>query len=100
MTLFLCVFCVPARRNRLHRGAAGDKALIAPGDMNLTEITLEDCLFNFNRPHVSFPQRPFLRKPQVNRAHRDGHLGAGRAPSSTTRLGSHRQRFLQVMCDG
>jgi len=45
---------MPASRNRLHRGATGDKPLIAPGEMNLTEIALEDCLFNFNRPHVSF----------------------------------------------
>src|SRR5262249_11872157 len=73
---------VQASRNRFHRGTPGDKALITPGQVNLTKIAVEDCFFNFHRPYVTFAHRPLLRNPQVYRAHRDGHLRAGRASIS------------------
>src|ERR1700681_4729115 len=43
---------IPPDRQWLHRGTTGDQMLLAPVDVNLSEISLKDRLLDRPAPHV------------------------------------------------
>src|SRR5215813_3497498 len=68
-----------AGRQRIERRATGDERLIAPADVHLGEVALEERLLEARRPHVALACGALWRQPQMHRPHRHGELVADRA---------------------